>query len=264
MTRRRRAHGRARELGQTTVYEATPTAALRPVPGTAADPIDRDSAGRFTAAGAAAAARRRADLAKLPDFAEGELEFRHAQRVVRIVRRVYGAVRRSGGRSARAAAERARGHAHGCDAAARLAHAEAFCGIELGVAATAGNPWTLTAAWGSYVETFDGNGSGVRIGRDSLLLSSTVESFGSSGPGAVTATNMAGGVGAASWIAARLERAQALPDISAATKALLGYYEQLTGTTEPPALAAEYTTALATADALQSLVDAANAWIAST
>lgn len=75
MTRRRAAHGRARELGTTVVYETPPTDELRPAPAGAADPIARREDGTFTPAGAAAAARRRADLAKLPDFAEGELEF---------------------------------------------------------------------------------------------------------------------------------------------------------------------------------------------
>jgi hypothetical protein len=57
------------------VYETPATDELRSVPPGAADPIDRRCDGTFTAAGAAAAARRRAELAKLPDFAEGELEF---------------------------------------------------------------------------------------------------------------------------------------------------------------------------------------------
>lgn len=75
MTRRRTAHGRARELGASIVYETPPVDELRAVPEGAADPIARREDGTFTAAGAAAAARRRADLAKLPDFASGELEF---------------------------------------------------------------------------------------------------------------------------------------------------------------------------------------------
>lgn len=75
MTRRRSAHGAARAGGATVVYETPPADELRPVPAGAADPIARREDGTFTPAGAAAAARRRADLAKLPDFAEGELEF---------------------------------------------------------------------------------------------------------------------------------------------------------------------------------------------
>jgi hypothetical protein len=42
---------------------------------TLAEPLERDSAGRFTPAGAAAAARRLHALAKVPNFAERELEF---------------------------------------------------------------------------------------------------------------------------------------------------------------------------------------------
>lgn len=74
-TRRRSAHGHAATLGQTIVYETVGTSELRPVPVGAADPIERRQDGRFTAAGAAAAGRRRADLARQPDFAEGELAF---------------------------------------------------------------------------------------------------------------------------------------------------------------------------------------------
>jgi hypothetical protein len=74
-TGRRKAHGTAAEHGATIVFETPPTDELRPVPADAAAPIDRRGNGTFTPAGAAAAARRRAELAKLPDFAEGELEF---------------------------------------------------------------------------------------------------------------------------------------------------------------------------------------------
>jgi hypothetical protein len=56
-------------------FEVPPTDELRPVPPGAAAPIDRRGNGTFTPEGAAAAARRRAELAKLPDFAAGELEF---------------------------------------------------------------------------------------------------------------------------------------------------------------------------------------------
>ncbi len=75
MTRRRTAHGNAAAGGSTVVFETPPTDELRPVPQGAADPIARRGNGTFTPEGAAAAARRRAELAKLPDFAEGELEF---------------------------------------------------------------------------------------------------------------------------------------------------------------------------------------------
>lgn len=75
MTRRRTAHGAAADGGATVVYETPPTDELRSVPAGSADRIERRSDGRFTAAGAAAAGRRRADLARVPDFAESELEF---------------------------------------------------------------------------------------------------------------------------------------------------------------------------------------------
>lgn len=75
MTRRRKAHGNAAAGGATVVYETPPIDELRPVPAGASDPIERRKSGQFTSAGAAAAARRRADLAKLPDFAQSELDF---------------------------------------------------------------------------------------------------------------------------------------------------------------------------------------------
>jgi hypothetical protein len=75
MSRRRKAHGNAAKGGATVVYETPPSDEVRPVPVGAADPIQRREDGRFTSAGAAAAARRRADLARLPDFAAGELDF---------------------------------------------------------------------------------------------------------------------------------------------------------------------------------------------
>lgn len=75
MSRRRAAHGEAAKHGATIVYETPPTDELRPVPPGAAAPIERRPDGSFTPAGAAAAARRRAELAKLPDFAAGELDF---------------------------------------------------------------------------------------------------------------------------------------------------------------------------------------------
>jgi hypothetical protein len=67
--RRRTAHGRAAELGASVVYEAPALGEVWTAPEGAADPIDRRGNGTFTAAGAAAAARRRADLEKMPDFA---------------------------------------------------------------------------------------------------------------------------------------------------------------------------------------------------
>lgn len=71
----RTAHGNAAAGGATLVYETPPTDELRPVPPDASDPIQRRADGTFTSDGARAAVRRRADMAKLPDFAEGELEF---------------------------------------------------------------------------------------------------------------------------------------------------------------------------------------------
>lgn len=73
--RRRTAHGRAAELGMELVYEAPASDEVRTAPEGAADPIERRGNGTFTPAGAAAAARRRADLERMPDFAERELEF---------------------------------------------------------------------------------------------------------------------------------------------------------------------------------------------
>lgn len=56
------------------VFEAVPDG-VRPVPAAGAEPIKRRGDGTFTAAGAAAAARKRAALRKVPDFARKELEF---------------------------------------------------------------------------------------------------------------------------------------------------------------------------------------------
>ncbi len=73
--RRRTAHGRAAALGATVVYEAPAIGEVRTAPADAAVPIERRGNGTFTPAGAAAAARRRADLERMPDFAERELDF---------------------------------------------------------------------------------------------------------------------------------------------------------------------------------------------
>jgi hypothetical protein len=70
----RPAHGTAAKRGKTMVFEAVPDG-MRPAPAPTTEPIETDAAGRFTSAGAAAAARRRHELAKLPNFAERELEF---------------------------------------------------------------------------------------------------------------------------------------------------------------------------------------------
>lgn len=69
----RTAHGNARKGGESIVFEAVPDG-LRSVNPGSAEPLERRSDGKFTAAGAAAAGRRRAALAKVPDFAKGELE----------------------------------------------------------------------------------------------------------------------------------------------------------------------------------------------
>jgi len=73
--RRRAAHGALAGTGATVTFEAVASDEVRPVPADAADPIQRRGNGTFTPAGAAAAARRRADLERMPDFAEQELEF---------------------------------------------------------------------------------------------------------------------------------------------------------------------------------------------
>jgi len=69
----RSAHGNAAKGGETVVFEAVPDG-LRTVDPGSAEPLDRRSDGKFTAAGAAAAGRRRAALAKVPDVLRGELE----------------------------------------------------------------------------------------------------------------------------------------------------------------------------------------------
>src|SRR5688572_4259809 len=69
----RTAHGNARKGGATVVFEAVPDG-LRTAQGGFAEPLERSTGGKFTPAGAAAAARRRHALAKVPDFAKGELE----------------------------------------------------------------------------------------------------------------------------------------------------------------------------------------------
>lgn len=70
----RAAHGKAAKGGSTVVFECVPDG-LRPAPVATAAPIATDAAGRFTPEGAATAARRRWELAKVPNFAEKELEF---------------------------------------------------------------------------------------------------------------------------------------------------------------------------------------------
>lgn len=79
----RSSHGAAAARGQAIVVEVLPKDGqghhLRPAPPALAAPIERDTLGRFTPEGAMAAARRRADLAKLPDFLTRELEFAPAE-----------------------------------------------------------------------------------------------------------------------------------------------------------------------------------------
>lgn len=75
MTRRRAAHGRARGLGASVVYETPPVNELRPLPAVVAAPIEHRANGTFTPQGAAAAARRRWELAERPDFAARELDY---------------------------------------------------------------------------------------------------------------------------------------------------------------------------------------------
>ena len=70
----RSAHGEAAKGGSTVVFECVPDG-MRPATNAVADPIATDAAGRFTSEGAATAARRRWELAKVPNFAERELEF---------------------------------------------------------------------------------------------------------------------------------------------------------------------------------------------
>ncbi len=70
----RTAHGSAAKQGQSVAFECVPDG-LRPAPAALAEPIETDEAGRFTSAGAAAAARRRHELSKVPDFAKKELAF---------------------------------------------------------------------------------------------------------------------------------------------------------------------------------------------
>lgn len=68
----RTAHGNARKGGQTVVFETAPDGLRSVAPGSG-EPLERREGGKFTSAGAAAAARRRHALAKVPDFAKGEL-----------------------------------------------------------------------------------------------------------------------------------------------------------------------------------------------
>ena len=77
--RLRSSHGAAAAGGVALVIETLPKDGqgnhLRPAPPALAAPIERDTLGRFTPEGAIAAARRRAELGKLPDFLTRELEF---------------------------------------------------------------------------------------------------------------------------------------------------------------------------------------------
>ena len=70
----RSAHGNARKGRKSTVFEAVPDG-LRPANAPLAEPIETDSAGRFTSAGARVAARRRHELAKIPDYCQRELDY---------------------------------------------------------------------------------------------------------------------------------------------------------------------------------------------
>ncbi len=71
----RTAHGNQARRGKNgKVWESVPDG-VRAVEPACAAPIERDPAGRFTRRGAAAAARRRQELAKVPDLAKGELAF---------------------------------------------------------------------------------------------------------------------------------------------------------------------------------------------
>lgn len=72
--RRRRAHGAAAAAGATIVYEPVPSDELRAAPPEAAAPVERRPDGSVTSAGAAELARMRWEVARLPDFAERELD----------------------------------------------------------------------------------------------------------------------------------------------------------------------------------------------
>lgn len=74
MARKRTAHGTAAAGGATIVFEATPTDELRPAPEGSAAPVERRDDGTITSAGAAELARMRWEAARMPDFAERELE----------------------------------------------------------------------------------------------------------------------------------------------------------------------------------------------
>lgn len=71
MSRKRTAHGNAAALGATGVWEATPSDEVRTPPHGSAEPVERRVDGTVTPAGAAVLARRRHELAKLPNFADG-------------------------------------------------------------------------------------------------------------------------------------------------------------------------------------------------
>ncbi|HMI85125.1 MAG TPA: hypothetical protein VK550_13580 [Polyangiaceae bacterium] len=70
MARKRAAHGKAAELGATTVWEATPSNEVRAVPPDAAAPVERRDNGTVTAAGAVELARKRWEAARMPDFGD--------------------------------------------------------------------------------------------------------------------------------------------------------------------------------------------------
>jgi hypothetical protein len=72
--RRRTAHGNAAKHGATVVFETTPTDELRPAPEGSAAPVERRENGTVTPEGAAELARMRWEAAKMPDFAERELD----------------------------------------------------------------------------------------------------------------------------------------------------------------------------------------------
>jgi hypothetical protein len=65
-------HGTAKQSGADIVFECVPDG-LRPADPALAAPIERSTGGQFTAAGAATAARRKAELGKVPDAFKGEL-----------------------------------------------------------------------------------------------------------------------------------------------------------------------------------------------
>lgn len=67
---RRKAHGRAAELGATDVWETTPSDEVRAAPPEAAAPVERRGNGTVTPEGARELARRRWEAQRLPDFGD--------------------------------------------------------------------------------------------------------------------------------------------------------------------------------------------------